>query len=91
MTERDHRTMEQWEQDHLGKPASQLTPREVDELLPRRRDLSRPPFLSRLGGRIRRRLRPWPNEQRAQELHRRAEHFLATTPKQPAAVDDDET
>jgi hypothetical protein len=80
----EHRlTMEEWEKERLGGPASELTPRELEKLLPRRDDLSPPPFRSRLGGRIRRRLRPWPSARRAEDLQRRAERFLAQTPAEP--------
>lgn len=75
--------MEEWEQERLGKPASEFTPRQLEELLPRSRDLQSPPFLSRLGGRIRR-LRPWPSDRRAKELTRRARSFLAETPDEPS-------
>lgn len=80
VTERDSKTMGQWEEERLGARARDLTTRELDEVLPRRTDLQPPPFLSRLGGRVRRRLRPWPTDSRAAELSRRAEHFRAGTP-----------
>lgn len=77
-------TMDEWERSRLGQPASELSAREVEERLPRRTDLKKPSFASRLGGRIRHRLQPAPEGARADELRRRAERFLDTTPDTPA-------
>lgn len=80
MTELRFLGMRAWAELKFKKAAEDVTIADVEKVLPRRDDLREAPFEDRLGGRVRFRLRPWPTEDRAAELARRAEHFRRTTP-----------
>lgn len=77
-------TMAEWEAERFGTPLKSVTTQRLQEARPRRRDLAPAPFLSRLGGRVRHRLRPWPETARARDLVERAKRFLAEAPDKPA-------
>jgi hypothetical protein len=81
MSERPFLGMRVWAETRFGKPAERITTSDVERVLPRRDDLPEPPFEDPLGGRVRFRLKRWPTVEEAQELGRRAQHFLDNTPR----------
>jgi hypothetical protein len=73
--------MRAWAEARFGKPADRITISDVERVLPRRDDLAEPPLEDSRGGRVRFRLRPWPTEAEADDLRRRAKHFIDDTPQ----------
>jgi hypothetical protein len=80
MPERRFLGMRAWAQERFGKSPDAITLTDIERILPRRDDLQEPPFEDRLGGRVRYRLRPWPSDDEAADLRRRAQHFVDESP-----------
>jgi hypothetical protein len=79
MASRRYLGMRAWAEARFGKPASEITISDIEASLPRRTDLAEPPTRDRLGGRVRFRLRSWPTNEEADDLRKRAKHFVDET------------